>query len=34
MTANLFVALRGGFPAALDAVAIETVATAPPLAYT
>ncbi len=32
--ANLFVALRGGFPAELDAVAIETVDTPAPLAYT
>ena len=31
---NLFVALRGGFPAELDTVAIETVDTATPLAYT
>jgi malonyl-CoA/methylmalonyl-CoA synthetase len=32
--ANLFVALRAGFPADLDAVAIETVDTAVPLFYT
>ena len=34
MNANLFVALRGGFPAELDTVAIETVDTATPLGYT
>ncbi|MFN9102067.1 MAG: AMP-binding protein, partial [Betaproteobacteria bacterium] len=32
--ANLFVALRGGFPADLDAVAVETVDTPSALAYT
>ena len=31
---NLFAALRAGFPAELDAVAIETADTAEPLAYT
>ncbi len=31
---NLFVALRGGFPADLDAIAVETADTPTPLAYT
>ncbi len=34
MNGNLFVALRGGFPADLDGIAIETADTAAPLAYT
>ncbi len=34
INSNLFVALRAGFPAALDATAVETCDTQPPLFYT